>query len=150
MGRLLLERGLTLAVAESCTGGLLGHTVTSVAGSSGYFLGGVIAYSNRVKTDLLNVDPTTIAQEGAVSEPVAGLMAAGVRTALGADVGLSTTGIAGPAGGTDEKNVGLVFISLATEGDCRTERFEFGGDRAAVKEASCGAAMRMLVEFLAV
>jgi len=122
VGRLLAERGLTVAVAESCTGGLIAHRLTNVPGSSRYFLGGVVAYANEVKERMLGVRPETLRQHGAVSRETALEMARGVRRLLGADIALSATGIAGPAGGTPEKPVGLVYVALAAE-DCeRCER----------------------------
>lgn len=113
VGRLLGERNLTIAVAESCTGGYVAHTITNVSGSSSYMLGGVIAYSNRIKTNLLGVDPLVLEGDGAVSEAVARQMAAGIREHMDADIGVSTTGIAGPTGGTPEKPVGTVWIGYA-------------------------------------
>ncbi len=113
VGQLLSAHKQTLAVAESCTGGLLGQMITSVAGSSAYFMGGVITYSNQAKVDLLGVSPTDLAQHGAVSSIVAEQMAKGVKERLGTDWGISITGIAGPGGGTPTKPVGLVYIGLA-------------------------------------
>jgi nicotinamide-nucleotide amidase len=112
-GKLLLERGQTLAVAESCTGGWLGETLTEVSGSSSYFLGGVISYSNDVKVDLLNVDRQILDQHGAVSAIVAEQMAIGVKSKLKSDWGISITGIAGPTGGTETKPVGLIYLGIA-------------------------------------
>jgi nicotinamide-nucleotide amidase len=126
VGRLLRERGLTLAVAESCTGGRIGDRVTDVPGSSAYFLLGAATYSNQAKTAILGVREQTLADHGAVSTQTAEEMAAGVRRAAGADVGLSTTGIAGPGGGTAEKPVGTVCIGLAWEGGTWSRRFELG------------------------
>lgn len=114
VGDLLLARGETLSVAESCTGGGLGQMLTEVPGSSAYFWGGVIAYDNSVKVGLLGVNPEDLEKFGAVSKTVAQQMAAGVKSRLGTDWGISITGIAGPAGGTPEKPVGLVYIGLAT------------------------------------
>ena len=99
VGRLLAEQGLTLALAESCTGGLIAHRITMTAGSSAYFLGGVVSYANSVKQALLGVEAALLEAQGAVSEAVAGQMAAGVRDRLGADIGIAVTGIAGPGGG---------------------------------------------------
>ncbi len=113
VGTALQTRGETLAVAESCTGGGLGHAITATPGSSAYFLGGVISYDNRVKIDLLGVNPETLTHQGAVSHAVAQQMAAGVRSRLGTTWGLSITGIAGPDGGSDTKPVGLVYVGLA-------------------------------------
>jgi nicotinamide-nucleotide amidase len=116
VGRLLRERGKTLATAESCTGGLVGSRITDVAGSSDYYVGGLVAYSNDVKEKVLGVSRSTLAMFGAVSEETACEMALGVRRITGADVGIATTGIAGPDGGTDDKPVGTVAIALAAEG----------------------------------
>jgi nicotinamide-nucleotide amidase len=116
VGRLLRERGVTLAVAESCTGGLIGHRITDVPGSSEYFLLGVVAYSNEAKHNLLGVAHSTLDNEGAVSEATVKEMARGVMRAAGADIGLATSGIAGPGGGSAEKPVGTVCIGIAWEG----------------------------------
>jgi PncC family amidohydrolase len=148
IGALLRQRGLTLATAESCTGGLLGHRLTNVPGSSDYYLGGIIAYANAAKVALLGVDAALLAREGAVSEAVALQMAAGARERLGADVGLSTTGIAGPAGGTADKPVGLVYIALAGPEGARCERHVWPHDRAGTKAASARQALEMLRAYL--
>jgi PncC family amidohydrolase len=148
IGALLRQRGLTLATAESCTGGLLGHRLTNVPGSSDYYLGGIIAYANAAKVALLGVDAALLAREGAVSEAVALQMAAGARERLGADVGLSTTGIAGPAGGTADKPVGLVYIALAGPEGARCERHVWPHDRAGNKAASARQALEMLRAYL--
>ncbi len=133
-GRMLRERGLTLAVAESCTGGLLGGRITNIPGSSEYFLGGVIAYSNALKEQLLGVAPAILATHGAVSEETAREMAAGVARATGADIGLSITGIAGPDGGTDEKPVGLVYLGIAKKDEpARAVRAVLGRDRDTIR-----------------
>lgn len=126
VGKLLRERTLTLSVAESCTGGLIGHRITDVPGSSGYFLGGVVAYSNEAKTALLDVAPRTLAAHGAVSAQAAEEMAGGVRRRFSSDLGLATTGIAGPGGGTPAKPVGTVHIALSWEGGAWSKRFELG------------------------
>jgi len=133
VGEALRARGLTLGLAESCTGGLIGHRVTNVPGSSAYFRGGIEAYSNDVKTRLLGVSPATLARHGAVSEETARAMAAGARTALGVDVAVATTGIAGPDGGTPEKPVGLVCFAIATAEGTRSSRHQLWGDRGWVK-----------------
>jgi nicotinamide-nucleotide amidase len=126
VGRLLREKGLTLAVAESCTGGLIGSRITDVAGSSGYFLLGVVAYSNEAKQELLGVRPGTLADFGAVSTETAEEMAEGIRRRAGADLGLATTGIAGPGGGSPEKPVGTVCVGLAWEGGAWSKRYQLG------------------------
>ena len=116
LAEVLLERHLTLATAESCTGGLVGGTLTSVPGSSAWYLGGVVAYDNRIKTALLGVPPATLARHGAVSPQTARAMAQGILERTGADLSVSVTGIAGPSGGTPSKPVGLVYIGLARRG----------------------------------
>jgi PncC family amidohydrolase len=152
--RTLTARGLTLALAESCTGGLVAHRVTNVPGSSAFFLGGVVAYANQAKVDLLAVRPETLAAHGAVSEETAREMAQGARARFGADVALSVTGIAGPTGGTQEKPVGLVYVALAgpDAGRClrhvwQTEEGATLG-RLAIKERSAEAVLQLLVDFL--
>ena len=129
LGQILRTRMQTLAVAESCTGGLVASRLTDVPGSSAYFLGGVVAYCNSAKTNLLGVDPGTLEAEGAVSEAVAIQMAEGVRAALGADIGLSTTGVAGPSGGTPEKPVGMVWVAGADGAQTFTQCYRFTDDR---------------------
>jgi nicotinamide-nucleotide amidase len=133
VGDALRAKGLTLGLAESCTGGLIGHRVTNVPGSSTYFRGGIEAYSNDVKQRLLGVSPETLAHHGAVSEETAREMAAGARKALGVDIAVATTGIAGPDGGTPEKPVGLVCFALATAEGTRSSRHQLWGDRGWVK-----------------
>jgi PncC family amidohydrolase len=148
IGRMLTERKLTLAVAESCTGGLLGHRITNVPGSSNYFQGGIIAYSYDAKEWLLGVHHDTLYEHGAVSEETALEMARGARKALGADVAVSITGIAGPSGGLPGKPVGLVFIALSARDRERVERFVWDSDREGNKARSAEAALAMLKEFL--
>ncbi len=143
-GDLLRKRGLTLAVAESCTGGLLGASLTRAPGSSDYFLGGVICYSNRLKVQLSGVDSHLLAQSGAVSEQVARQMASGVRRLLSADIGLSITGIAGPTGGTDEKPVGLIFVGLAFENSVEVRRLQLSGDRETIRARAANLAIDLL------
>jgi len=144
----LRTRALTLAAAESCTGGMLGARVTARAGSSDYFLGGVVSYSNQAKTDLLGVPPGMLAQYGAVSEEVAGAMAEGARTALGADFALSITGVAGPGGGTEDKPVGLVYLGCSGPARTRVRRSSFPGDRDTVRTFSATGALHLLREAL--
>lgn len=129
VGQLLLAQHATLAVAESCTGGGLGAALTAIPGSSTYFWGGVIAYDNIVKVNLLGVDPTVLQAQGAVSHAVAQQMAIGVRRALGTTWGLSITGIAGPGGGTTDKPIGLVYIGLANEQGAHSMEQRFGATR---------------------
>lgn len=133
VGRLFAERGLTLATAESCSGGLISHRITNVPGASRYFLGGLVTYSYRAKETLLGVSPATLRTHGAVSPQTAREMAAGVRRALGADVGLGVTGIAGPGGGTPEKPVGLVYLGLNDGRHQYVRRIVVPGERERVK-----------------
>ncbi len=144
VGRALVARGLTLALAESCTGGLIAHRVTNVPGSSRYFLGGVNAYANRVKTSLLGVEPGTLERHGAVSAETAAEMAAGARRALGADLAVATTGIAGPEGGTPEKPVGHVCFALATADGVQTATHQLWGTRDWVKLLASQVALDMI------
>jgi nicotinamide-nucleotide amidase len=134
---------LTLAVAESCTGGMLGERVTNIPGSSDVFLGGVIAYHNDVKKELLGVTAQLLEEHGAVSEQVALQMAAGIRERTGADVGISVTGIAGPGGGTPEKPVGLIWVAVHAS-DAKARRFHVGGDRAEIRQRAAQAALEMV------
>jgi len=146
VGDLLRAAGATLTAAESCTGGLLSQRVTSVAGSSDYFLGGAVTYSNELKTRLVGVPADMIAEYGAVSEPVARAMAEGVRTHLGSDWGVGITGVAGPGGGTPEKPVGTVHIAVAGPGDGEVEhrRLRLPGDRERIRMFSAQIALEML------
>jgi nicotinamide-nucleotide amidase len=144
VGRLLAERELTLSVAESCTGGLLGHRITSISGSSAYFERGVIVYSNRAKMELLGVPEPVLRAHGAVSAPTAEAMARGICERSGSACGLSITGVAGPDGGTAAKPVGTVFIGLAVHDDVSSRRFQFLGDRASIKWQSSLMALDML------
>ncbi len=144
IGRLLREHKKTLAVAESCTGGLLGHRLTGVPGSSDYFLGGFIVYSDALKTDLLGVPASLIAAHGAVSLPVARAMAIGVLRRTRADFGLGITGIAGPGGGTPDKPVGFVWTALAWRGGTEVQKNLFWGRRELVKFQSSQKAMDLL------
>lgn len=149
VGRLLVEKGLTLGLAESCTGGLISHRITRVPGSSEYFLGGMVVYSNVLKQQLLGVDSKILEDFGAVSSATARAMAEGVRRVTGADVTLSVTGIAGPTGGTPEKPVGTVCFALAVGDQLEDFRFCFSGERWQVQEASCHKALYLLRSALA-
>lgn len=148
VGHMLAERKLKLATAESCTGGLVGHRLTNVPGSSGYLEGGVIAYSYEAKERLLGVHHDTLYEHGAVSAETALEMARGVRKALGADIGIAVTGIAGPGGGLPGKPVGLVYIALSARMYERVEHFVWDSDREGNKAYSAEAALAMLKEFL--
>ena len=137
-------RGVTVGVAESCTGGLLGARLTAIPGSSDVVRGGVIAYHDVVKQALLSVPEAMLHEHGAVSEPVVGAMAAGIRTATGVDAALAITGIAGPGGGTEEKPVGTVWIALDFRGEVQSRRFVMVGDRGEIRHRSAQAALEML------
>jgi len=134
IGELLRKQKKFLATAESCSGGLIAHKITSVPGSSDYFAGGVVAYSNDLKEEFLGVDPALIISHGAVSSEVARAMADGIRHETGADIGVAVTGIAGPTGGTQEKPVGTVFIGLATTTETEVIHCRFSGNRWQVQE----------------
>jgi nicotinamide-nucleotide amidase len=144
VGHLLRDRRETLAVAESCTGGMLGERITSIPGSSDYFAGGFLTYSEAVKTELLGVDPGTLAERTAVSEAVANAMAVGARKRLNTTYALSITGIAGPDGGTEATPVGTVFIGLATPEQVSARKFRFPGDRERVRGFAVQTALDML------
>lgn len=139
-------RGPHVAAAESCTGGRVAHRITSVAGSSDYFLGSIVAYANSAKHALLGVPTGVLESPGAVSEPCAKAMAEGARTAYGAEIAVSTTGIAGPGGATKRKPVGLVYIAVAHPGGTLCEEHVFPGDRGAVVEAAAERALAMLIQ----
>jgi PncC family amidohydrolase len=148
IGSLLLDHHLTLVTAESCTGGLVAHRITNVPGSSSYYLGGFIAYANEVKEALLGVRHETLLAHGAVSEETAREMARGARQRIGADVGVSITGIAGPTGGTPDKPVGLVYIALSTTEADLFERHIWQGNRLENKEQSAEATLQLLFTYL--
>jgi PncC family amidohydrolase len=141
-----IGRGLTLAVAESCTGGLVADALTDVPGSSGYFLGGIVSYADEVKERQLGVPAEVIAAHGAVSAQVARAMAEGVRARLGAGIAGAVTGIAGPDGGTDAKPVGLTYVAVADEHGVDVRRFVWAGDRGLNKRSSAEAVLQLLVE----
>lgn len=147
-GRLLKIHGLTVAVAESCTGGKLGDTLTSIPGSSDYFAGGVISYGNKAKVDLLDVRESSIILKGAVSEEVARQMAAGARKALRSSIGIGITGIAGPTGGTPRKPVGLVYICVSSNKGAICAKNLFKGSRSQVKNQAVDKSLRLLMEFV--
>ena len=148
VGSLLRNARMTVAMAESCTGGLISHKITTIPGSSGYFLGGVTAYSNSMKTRYLNVDQTLIQAHGAVSEEVAKAMAEGIRSATGADIGLSVTGIAGPDGGTSEKPVGTVFFGFVTSEHSLALQFSFSGSREQIQEITAFTGLNLIRKYL--
>lgn len=144
VGRKLRAMNCTLSTAESCTGGLIAHRITSISGSSEYYIGSVVAYSNRIKTDGLGVDKAAIEKFGAVSEEVVRQMADGVRSRFGTDYAIATSGIAGPNGGTDEKPVGTVWIAVAGPEGTIAKKYLFGHDRQRNIEISCNTALNML------
>ena len=144
VGDLLRKSEQTISISESCTGGLIQDKLTNVPGSSEYFMGGIVAYSNQNKVRYLGVRDSTLKQFGAVSDEVAREMATGTRLAFKTDFSLSTTGIAGPAGATESKPVGLVFVALAAQGKVISKKFVFGSDRRLNKEAGAQAAVEML------
>ncbi len=148
LGPILIARRLTLAVAESCTGGLIGHRLTNVPGSSEYFLGGLIAYSYLAKEKLLGVQHKTLEAFGAVSEQTAREMARGACRVLGADMAVAVTGIAGPGGATPDKPVGLTWVALCAPGFERAESYIWAGNRQDNKEASAEAALRLVLDYL--
>ncbi len=148
VGKLLRERGWRLAVAKSCTGGLVGHRITNIAGSSTYYMGSITAYAYEAKVRLLGVKWKTLEQEGAVSGPVVLEMARGVRRALAADIGVSVSGIAGPGGGTEDKPVGLTCIGLSTPQYEQSWQFIWQGNRLQNKELSAEKTLQLLVDYL--
>ena len=148
IGRLLHERSLKLAVAESCSGGLLADHITDVPGSSDYFVGGVVAYAYEAKVALVHVSWDTLRLHGAVSRETTVEMARGVRTTMGADIGVSITGIAGPAGGLPEKPVGTTWIGFSARDGDWARKFVWKGNRRSNKEASAQAAMQFILDYL--
>ncbi len=145
---LLTKYDKTISTAESCTGGLIAHRLTNVPGSSNYFMRGLVTYSNDAKIDLLEVDENTLNEKGAVSEKVAIQMADGVRRKSKTDIGLATTGIAGPSGGTEEKPVGTVYMALSTEDKTEAKLFHFSGNRWDVKKQTSEKALEWIIELL--
>ena len=148
IGKSLRESGLWLAVAESCTGGLLGHLITNVPGASNYFKGGVVSYAYEVKRDILDVSMETLENKGAVSEETVMEMARGVKKIMEADIGLSVSGIAGPGGGSVEKPVGTTWIGMSTPDGETARRFQFQGKRLEIKSQAAQAAMQYLLDYL--
>jgi PncC family amidohydrolase len=144
-----LGRGITVAVAESCTGGLVSDAITDVAGSSGYFLGGVVSYSDAAKVGLLDVPGEALSAHGAVSAQVARAMAEGARARFGAMLAGAVTGIAGPDGGSEAKPVGLTYVAVADEAGVDVRRFQWTGDRDANKQSSAAAVLELLLERVA-
>ncbi len=148
LGNMLRDRDLTIAVAESCTGGLISNRLTNISGSSSYFERGVIAYSNAAKVEFLKVDEDLILENGAVSLEVVRQMAEGIKAVSGTDIGLAVTGVMGPLGGTDEKPVGTVFIGICDEKICTAKEYHFGDDRMLNKDRTSQAALDMLRKHL--
>ena len=148
IGRLLKKSGCALSVAESCTGGLLSHKITDIPGSSDYFMGGIVAYSNDLKKKILKVPGGTLRKFGAVSKETAIAMARGARENMGSDIAAAITGIAGPAGGSKAKPVGTVFIAITGKTREENKRFLFKGTREAIKLKASNKALKMLEEFI--
>ncbi len=148
VGQELRKRGWRLAIAESCTGGLIGHRITNISGSSTYYLGSIIAYSYRAKVRLLGVSWDTLEEHGAVSEETIKEMAVGIRHALAADIGLAVSGIAGPTGGTPTKPVGYTWIGLSTPEGVWTLQHTAGGNRIENKQEASQVALEFLYNFL--
>ena len=144
VGRILKERGLKIAIAESCTGGNISNLITNVSGSSNYFERAIVAYSNAAKVEILKVDEDLISEYGSVSMEVARQMAEGVKSISGIDIGLSITGIMGPTGATEGKPIGLVYIGLCDEEVCTAKKYTFGEDRLLNKQRTTQAALEML------
>ena len=148
IGKMLTDKNLTIACAESCTGGLLTSRLTDISGSSAYVKGSVVAYSNEIKISALHVNPKTLEDFGAVSEQVALEMAAGIRKNFNTSIGLSITGIAGPTGGTEDKPVGLVYISVSGDNGDMAKKFNFNGTRTEIKQKAVEAALVLIQVYL--
>lgn len=142
----LISNAQTLATAESCTGGMIGAEITEIAGVSSVYLGGVVAYHNDTKHQLLGVSSQMLADHGAVSEPVAQAMALGAQQSFNSDWAIASTGIAGPGGGTEQKPVGLVWLAVAGPFGCTTRAYQFVGDRHAVRQQACTKALELLAD----
>jgi PncC family amidohydrolase len=149
IGKLLSQQHLTLATAESCTGGLIGHRLTEIPGSSEYFRGGIIAYSNEIKERVLGVSQAALEQHGAVSAETALAMARGARRVLQTDLAVSVTGIAGPGGGSADKPIGLTYIAVTAQDYERVARFVWESDRSGNKRSSSEAALQLVIDYLA-
>ena len=147
VGELLLRSKTTIAVAESCTGGLVCHRLTNLSGSSDYLERGLVTYSNRSKIEMLGVPAQVIRDHGAVSEPCVRAMAVGVKALAGTDLGLAVSGIAGPTGGTPDKPVGTVHIALAWNGGVQCRQYSFSGNRGGIKEKASEAALAQIREY---
>ncbi|MGD9160476.1 MAG: CinA family protein [Desulfobacteraceae bacterium] len=148
LSKLLITKSLTISVAESCTGGLIGHLITSIPGSSVYFMGGVISYSNQAKCDLLGISPGTLEQYGAVSDQTAKEMAMGVKERFKSDIGISVTGIAGPDGGSIEKPVGTVFMGFVFDNEPLAIKYLFKGNRTEIKQQTAETALENIKRYL--
>jgi PncC family amidohydrolase len=146
IGRVMGEKAGTLSLAESCTGGYVSSLITDIPGSSSYFLGAVVSYSNEVKQELLNVDGALIKDKGAVSAQVAEAMASGIRRAIGSDIGAGITGIAGPSGGTEQKPVGVAYIGFDNGKDRKTRELRCEGTRGEIKEKFAQALLEFILE----
>ena len=149
IGELLTEKNLTVACAESCTGGFLTSRLTDVAGSSAYVKGAVVSYTDEIKMNVLHVQADTLENFGAVSEQTAREMAANVRQILNANIGVSVTGFAGPGGGTPENPVGTVYIGISCSDGVKVQKFNFGGTRTEIKEKAVDAALNLIKIYIA-
>ena len=148
LSEILNEKGYTLSFAESCTGGLLSKTITDIPGSSSFFLGSAVTYSNDAKMDILGVREGTLIEHGAVSEPTAIEMAEGARNAFSSDVSASVTGIAGPGGGTPEKPVGTVWTCVIVKGRTETRKYQLKGDREQIRQQTVDSVLSHIIRML--
>lgn len=148
LGKLLQSRDLTISIAESCTGGLIQKLITDVPGSSRYFIGGAVVYSNKLKEKFAGVRPKTLLKYGAVSEEVARELAKGIASVTKSDIGISTTGIAGPEGATSDKPVGLVYVAIYFLGKCTVYKYLFKGNRQKIREQTAKKALQKIIEIL--
>ena len=146
LAKQLIKTKKTLALAESCTGGLLANTLTNIPGSSAFLLLGIVAYDNAAKTKILKIPAPLLKKHGAVSAPVANLMAQNVRKILNTDYGIGITGIAGPAGGTKTKPIGLVYIAMSTKQNTIVQEFHFKGTRLQIKDQAVNAALKVVIK----